>query len=81
VQSDIRASGAQRFGRVLLFKASETGAIVLFMVLFLLFFGPVIRLFGARTFSFAISMAFSAFGGYWRPVNRLYFFERSFSQA
>jgi hypothetical protein len=78
VQSDIRASGAQRFGRVLLFQ--ETKAIILLMalfflfpVLFLLFFAPVVRLLGARAFSFTISMAFPVSGAHRRPVNRLYF--------
>jgi hypothetical protein len=54
-------------------RPPETGAIVLFIALLFLFFGPVPRLFGARAFSFAISMAFAVFGAHRRPVNRLYF--------
>jgi hypothetical protein len=46
----------------------------LFPLLFFLFFAPLIRLFSARDLSFAISMAFAAFGAHRRPVNRLYFF-------
>jgi hypothetical protein len=56
----------------------ETGAIVLFISLFFLFSGPVIRLFSARAFSFAISMTFPVFGAHRRPVNRLYFFNGLF---
>jgi hypothetical protein len=51
-------------------RPPETGAIALFF----LFFAPVPRLFGARAFSFANSMAFPVFGARRRPVNRLYFF-------
>jgi outer membrane autotransporter protein len=47
------------------------------MALFFLFFAPVPRLFGARAFSFAISMAFAVFGAHRRPVNRLYFTGRT----
>jgi hypothetical protein len=54
-------------------RPSETGAIVLFIALFFLFFGPVPRLFSARAFSFEISMAFPVFGAHRRPENRLYF--------
>ncbi|HEY4921531.1 MAG TPA: hypothetical protein VII40_15615 [Xanthobacteraceae bacterium] len=54
-------------------RPPETGASVLFIALFFLFSGPVSRLFGARAFSFAISMAFAVFGAHLRPVNRLYF--------
>jgi len=61
-------------------RTTETGAIVLLIALFLLFFAPVIRLFGARAFSFADSMALPVFGVYRRPVNRLYFFQRDFSR-
>jgi hypothetical protein len=50
----------------------------LFPLLFFLFFGPVIRLFGACSFSFANSMAFAEFDAHRRPVNRLYFFRRAF---
>jgi len=50
----------------------------LFPILFFLFFGPVIRLFGARAFSLAISTTFAVFGAHRRPVNRLYFFQRAF---
>jgi hypothetical protein len=45
----------------------------LFPCLFFLFFAPVIRLFGARAFSYAISTTFPVFGARRRPVNRLYF--------
>jgi len=54
---------------------AETGAIVLLIFLFFLFFAPVIGRFSARVFSFAVSMAFPVFGAHRRPVNRLYFFE------
>jgi hypothetical protein len=68
-------------------RLPETEAIVLLMALFFLLpllffpvFAPVIRLFSARAFSFAISMAFPAIGAHLRPVNRLYFLE-IFSRA
>jgi hypothetical protein len=59
-------------------RPPETGATVLFIALFSLFFAPVIRLFCARAFSIAISMAFPVFGAYRRPVNRLYFSSTGF---
>jgi hypothetical protein len=49
----------------------------LFPVLVLPVFAPVIRLFGARAVSFAISGAFPVFGAHRRPVNHLYFFRRA----
>jgi hypothetical protein len=52
---------------------------LLFTVLFFLFFAPVIRLFDVRAFSFAISMAFPVFDARLPPVNRLYFFRRTFA--
>jgi len=68
-------------------RPPETGAVVLLMallflfpILFFLFFDPVIRLFDARAFSFAISTAFAVFGTHRRPVNRLYFFRRAFHE-
>jgi hypothetical protein len=45
----------------------------LFPVLFFPVFAPVIRRFGARAFSFAISGTFPVFGANRRPVDRLYF--------
>jgi len=53
------------------FAFQETKGIILLMalfflfpVLFLLFFAPVVRLLGARAFSFTISMAFPVSGAH-----------------
>jgi hypothetical protein len=51
------------------------------MALFFLFFGPVIRLFGERAVSSAISITFAVFGTNRRPVNRLYFTGRGLSNG
>jgi hypothetical protein len=51
------------------------------MALFFLFFGPVIRLFGERAVSSAISITFAVFGTNRRSVNRLYFTERGLSNG
>jgi len=50
---------------------------VLFPVLFFPVSRPVIRLFSAGTFFFAISMASSVFSAHRCPVNRLYFLNRA----
>jgi hypothetical protein len=50
-------------------RKSEQGAFPVFPVS-----APVTRQFGARGFSFAVSMTFPVFGAPRRPVNRLYFF-------
>jgi hypothetical protein len=60
---------------------SRTSAIPLFFGPVFLFLAPVIRLFSERAFSLAISRAFPVFRAHRRPVNRLYFFNKTFWRA
>jgi hypothetical protein len=57
-------------------RKSEQGAFPVFPVS-----APVTRQFGARGFSFAVSMTFPVFGAPRRPVNRLYFFTMGLLRA